>query len=214
MLLNGTVAIQLNAHNAIEGVRTVNTFEGIPDVPVTRFELNIKGGTNGILKNFQDLCTTPDTADATFTSHSGATSVSRPPLEIEGCSVSVLSSRITVSKSGIAKVKIACPPGDADCEGKLTLRGSVPKSKRKKAHKSKIMTLGHASYSIAGGHSETISIKLSKKARKALKAKKRLRVTAKLTPLSKLTGKSTAGTSKKVTLKQAKVKKKKRRKRK
>ena len=37
-----------------EGI--VNTFTGIPDLPLSRFELTVNGGPRGLLANAQDLC--------------------------------------------------------------------------------------------------------------------------------------------------------------
>jgi hypothetical protein len=47
--LRGEVAIDLRAKSSIQDGKLVNTFEAVPDAPVSRFELNLKGGRNGIL---------------------------------------------------------------------------------------------------------------------------------------------------------------------
>ena len=83
--LSGMVSIDLTARNTIQGVQTVNTFNSIPDVPVTSFELNIKGGKPGILKNFYDLCERPSRADATFTGQNGKVHVTKPLLQLPSC---------------------------------------------------------------------------------------------------------------------------------
>jgi hypothetical protein len=72
--LTGLLTIDLTGKTALskEG-RVQNTFEGIPDVPLSRFELSLKGGKAGILKNIRALkCGEKLRGDADFTGHSGA----------------------------------------------------------------------------------------------------------------------------------------------
>ena len=76
-LRGGGFEVLLRARNRITGVRTENTFDFVPDVPQSYFELKINGGNDGLLNNFYDLCDTPaDSArrqvDATFNGHNGA----------------------------------------------------------------------------------------------------------------------------------------------
>jgi hypothetical protein len=47
--LRGEVAVNLRGNSNVKGRKLVNTFANVPDAPVTRFNLNIKGGKNGIL---------------------------------------------------------------------------------------------------------------------------------------------------------------------
>jgi len=48
--LRGEVAINLRGvSSTTKSNQLVNTFAGVPDAPITRFNLNIKGGSNGIL---------------------------------------------------------------------------------------------------------------------------------------------------------------------
>ena len=59
VLLRGNgLEVMLSAKNGFTGIKILNTFDGLPDVPQARFELNINGGPNGILNAFSDLCTT------------------------------------------------------------------------------------------------------------------------------------------------------------
>ena len=49
--------VLLKARNSfLGGRRIINTFEIVPDLPQSYFELNLNGGRNGILNNFDDLC--------------------------------------------------------------------------------------------------------------------------------------------------------------
>ncbi|HEX2161568.1 MAG TPA: hypothetical protein VHF88_07080 [Thermoleophilaceae bacterium] len=64
--LRGEIAINLRGESSTtKGGKLVNTFAGVPDAPVSRFNLNIKGGKNGILTVTRtrrariDLCAKP-----------------------------------------------------------------------------------------------------------------------------------------------------------
>jgi hypothetical protein len=60
-----------------KGIR--NTFEVVPDAPVERFELELKGGPKyGLLENSEDLCTKPQHANASFTAQNGKELQARP----------------------------------------------------------------------------------------------------------------------------------------
>jgi hypothetical protein len=47
------------------------TFTGIPDAPVSRFVMTLRGGGRGLLVNAANLCTSPARASARFTGHAG-----------------------------------------------------------------------------------------------------------------------------------------------
>jgi hypothetical protein len=57
-LSSGAFAINLHLHARQDSVQASirTTFEGIPDVPLTRFVLNMAGGKKGLLVNSKDLC--------------------------------------------------------------------------------------------------------------------------------------------------------------
>lgn len=58
------------------------TFEGIPDAPVSRFVMNLKGGKGGLLVNSENLCSGTRAADALFIGHNNLAIRSRPKLEV------------------------------------------------------------------------------------------------------------------------------------
>ena len=212
--LRGRVALNLFAQNTIEGVRTVNTFSGIPDVPVTSFELFIKGGDGGILKNFEDLCKTSDTADATFTAHSGKVSTSKPKLKVEGCTapgIKILSRSVRSTKRGVAKVRLQCLAKER-CTGRVTLKtkGKVRVAAARKARKRKL-TLGRKSFKIAPGKKKTVKVKLRRSARRALRraSKRRLKARTIVGPRGAVTAFKT--TRRNLTLKKPKRKRSRRR---
>jgi hypothetical protein len=175
VFLRGPTGIEvlLKARNSfLGGRRIINTFEGLPDVPQAYFELSLNGGPNGILNNFDDLCTakTADRVyDTTFSSHSGKTVTTHPKLEINGCeesdlrAASLSSQSVKVSKKGVAKVKVRCKRAKK-CTGRLTLRG-------KKVG-------GAGKISISGKKTGTVKVKFSKSEVKQLRKKKRLRAKA------------------------------------
>jgi hypothetical protein len=65
------------------GIR--NTFEAVPDAPVERFVLEMKGGPKySLLENSEDLCRKPQKAIANFTAQNGATLRLTPKIA-DGC---------------------------------------------------------------------------------------------------------------------------------
>jgi hypothetical protein len=64
-----------------KGIR--NTFEAVPDAPVEKFELSMKGGPKySLLENSEDLCLKPQKAIANFTAQNGATLKLTPKIAI------------------------------------------------------------------------------------------------------------------------------------
>jgi hypothetical protein len=62
------------------GIR--NTFEAVPDAPVSRFVLELKGGKNyGLLINSENLCKKPQRAIARFTAQNGLVQQTKPLVE-------------------------------------------------------------------------------------------------------------------------------------
>ena len=51
------------------GIR--NTFEVVPDAPVTRFTLTMQGGSKGLLENSENICKKPQHAIVAFTAQNG-----------------------------------------------------------------------------------------------------------------------------------------------
>jgi hypothetical protein len=59
------------------GIR--NTFEAVPDAPVEKFELNLKGGPKySLLVNSENLCKKPQKAIARFTAQNGKVLQTKP----------------------------------------------------------------------------------------------------------------------------------------
>jgi hypothetical protein len=60
------------------GIRT--TFAAVPDAPVSKFVLEMKGGTKGLLVNSTNLCAKPNRATVRFDGQNGKVADSRPVL--------------------------------------------------------------------------------------------------------------------------------------
>jgi hypothetical protein len=70
-LHNGEINIDLDGHiDSVKG-RIRNTFEAVPDAPVTKFTLEMRGGKKGLLVNSTNICRQKNHAVAAFTAHSG-----------------------------------------------------------------------------------------------------------------------------------------------
>jgi hypothetical protein len=71
--LRGDVAIDLRATTTVRNDKLVNTFPTIPDAPVSRFELNLKGGKGGIIvvTGDRNLCRGRHVAEVEIDGHNG-----------------------------------------------------------------------------------------------------------------------------------------------
>jgi hypothetical protein len=61
--------------------RIRNTFEAVPDAPVTKFVLEMQGGKKGLLQNSTNLCNGRHQAAAVFEGHNGKQRVIHPALK-------------------------------------------------------------------------------------------------------------------------------------
>jgi hypothetical protein len=76
--LRGEIAINLRGNsNTTRAGKLVNKFRVVPDAPVSRFNLNVKGGKNGILavtrtrRSTIDICRKKQIAIARMNGHNG-----------------------------------------------------------------------------------------------------------------------------------------------
>ena len=70
--LNGQISVALVGKidtGPNHGIR--NTFEVVPDAPVTRFELTMQGGGKGLLENSENICAKPQKAIVDFIAQNG-----------------------------------------------------------------------------------------------------------------------------------------------
>lgn len=88
------------------------------------------------------------------------TAKGNPAAELAGTS-------LTVSSSGGFPVKVSCPAGETACTGTITLKTLTAVS-ASKGKKKAIMTLATGSFSVAGGATKSLTLRLSAAARKLL----------------------------------------------
>ncbi len=62
-----------------------NTFETVPDAPVTKFVLTMQGGGKGLLVNNTNLCKAKPKANVKFSGQNGKTSEASPLVSVAGC---------------------------------------------------------------------------------------------------------------------------------
>ncbi|MFA4929076.1 MAG: hypothetical protein WC558_11205 [Patulibacter sp.] len=64
------VQINVRATTTVKNKKLVAQFEGLPDAPVSQFDLRLNGGKNGILEVTRSACSTDRRATLRFTGHS------------------------------------------------------------------------------------------------------------------------------------------------
>ncbi len=78
--LDGKIDVALAGFvDSVKG-RVRNTFDVIPDAPVTKFVLNMRGGKKGLLVNHLDLCEITSRADVKLVGQNGKVAQSRPKM--------------------------------------------------------------------------------------------------------------------------------------
>ena len=83
--LKGQIHIVLDGRidSVHKGIRT--TFEGVPDAPVSKFIIYMKGGKKGLLQNSTNICKGSHRSVAKFNGQNGKRNESRPPLNNSRC---------------------------------------------------------------------------------------------------------------------------------
>lgn len=134
--LKGEVSIHLRGTTAVEGRNLVSTFQGVPDAPVSRFDMRLKGGRGGILTvgSQRGLCGRRQVANAAFTGHNAKLAnlrvgmvkpCKKPRLRIRRARVSGnrLLVRGTVAKKARKRVKATLRCGDTRVAKRAKRRG-------------------------------------------------------------------------------------------
>ena len=99
--LEGTAAL------SPKGLRT--TFTGLPDVPLSRFQLSLFGGEEGVFRLLDDICSVaqPPTVEAAYAAQSGATSGETVPVAVAGCTPAPkVHARITGLRGGRPNLRL------------------------------------------------------------------------------------------------------------
>jgi hypothetical protein len=85
-LNSGKIDIALAGRiDSVKNGRIRNTFEAVPDAPVTKFTLTMQGGKKGLLVNSTNLCKSTNRAIVDFTGQNGKKHVFNPVLKARGC---------------------------------------------------------------------------------------------------------------------------------
>jgi hypothetical protein len=83
--LKGQVTVDLDGRidSYKGGIRT--SFESVPDLPISKFELNLPGGKGGLLENSRNLCQTPVKATILAKAHNGKQANLSGGVGVNGC---------------------------------------------------------------------------------------------------------------------------------
>jgi hypothetical protein len=88
------VKVILEGNTNIKSGITTSTFASVPDVPVSKFELNLPTGPNSALGNVGGLCTKPLYMPTTITAQSGTVIKQNTRLSIGSCKIKLLSVKV------------------------------------------------------------------------------------------------------------------------
>jgi hypothetical protein len=166
--LRGRVRVQLTISNTILNGRVIkSTVTGVPDLPVSTFDLNLAGGPGSPLENKFNLCRKGSRvralkADVTFTGQNGATVASKPALHVPGCGpVPSVSLRKAASKRPSLRIKLRRHPDGgklARFTVKLPKQLRVSRARvRQQAKAFAAKTLARSAVSVKG--KRTVSVK-------------------------------------------------------
>lgn len=211
--LRGLVNVDLmGAVSLGAGNRLVTTFDGIPDVPLSAFELGLNGGAKGALIASDDICDAP-TITSVIAAHTGASKTLQTTPPSSGCASARTTSaqpsatvRLAGVKGGKPTLKVTAKGGATALRSvivtlpkglsvdrkaaakKLGLQAQTPKGGRlkltKKAMKWKTQTF---TLKLPSTGARTATITLRKGALKAkgkTRKSKKLKIKVKLTPVS------------------------------
>jgi hypothetical protein len=83
--LGGEIHVDLDGRIDSVNKRIRNTFETVPDAPVSKFVLTMQGGGKGLLVNNTDLCKAKPTANVKFSGQNGKSAETDPRVSVVGC---------------------------------------------------------------------------------------------------------------------------------
>ena len=81
--LDGQIHVDLSGRIDAVKARIRNTFDFVPDAPVSKFVLTMQGGKKGLLVNNTELCRTTPRADVAFDGQNGKTAGSSPVVKAD-----------------------------------------------------------------------------------------------------------------------------------
>lgn len=185
--LRGPLALKLKGSFVLGPQGTGVEFEGLPDIPISNFELTFDGGAKGLVVASRSVCDPPALEFSTdFLAHSGAATSGTTAADVEGCGkqgakpraklkLAKLASgkprlrlRVRAGSEKLRKAKLKLPKQLAFASGKRFARGTKTTAKVKHTRRSLTLRRG-------GAGSLTVKV-----AKGALKAKPGIRANAKL----------------------------------
>jgi hypothetical protein len=105
---------------------TSSTFNTLPDLPVSAFELKLPAGPDSALTGNGNLCATKLYMPTTFTAQNGVASKQRTPIRVEGCAPQIRVLRHSVSGKRATVVVSVPAAGRLVADG-----GGVPRTVRR-----------------------------------------------------------------------------------
>ncbi len=101
---NGVQIILVGQTNITKGITTTN-FASTPDVPVTKFEMNLSNGSNSALGSIGNLCKPTLVMPTTITGQNGKVIKQNTKISVSSCPVTVLGSHASGNKA-VVTVKV------------------------------------------------------------------------------------------------------------
>jgi hypothetical protein len=81
--LGGQINVVLDGRVDSVHARLRNSFEAVPDAPVSKFTLEMQGGKKGLLVNSENICKAPQRATVKFTGQNGKNEETSPLLKVK-----------------------------------------------------------------------------------------------------------------------------------
>ena len=133
LVLEGSgVRVILVGNTNIKNGITTSTFAAIPDVPVSKFTLELPTGRNSALTAFGSLCTKALVMPTTMTAQNGAQIKQSTRIAVRGCGVRILSRRI---RGHQLVIKLRTPAA-----GKVTVKAKGLRSRSRSVSKAATLT--------------------------------------------------------------------------
>lgn len=107
---------------------TTSTFEGLPDLPISQFDLVLPAGSHSALSGNGNMCSMPLYMPTTLTGQNGAVKTQRTQLKVEGCKPEILILGHSV-KGTSAEIHVHVPSA-----GALTASGAGVTGTHKRVH--------------------------------------------------------------------------------
>lgn len=128
--LRGEVAIDLVGTNVITSRQTItSTFGAIPDVPLSSFDLRLRGGSDSILRRIGSICSQDLSTPTVAIGQNGKRVATTTVLQPAGC-------RLSAKASAAASRRAVVVRANAPAAGKLVFRGAAVKGATRTASRS------------------------------------------------------------------------------